>query len=69
MIPARAIVVAPSGKMSEGEIHAVAAADADSKENGEEAPKLTNKQAELITQTWELVKQDLEKAGMIMFMK
>ena len=36
-------------------------------ENGELDLKLTNRQLELITQTWKLV--DLEEAGMVMFLK
>ena len=37
-------------------------------ENGV-AVELTNRQVELITETWSLVRKDLEKAGMVMFIK
>lgn len=38
-------------------------------ENGINNVELTNHQVYLIKETWKLVREDLEKAGMVMFTK
>ena len=60
--------------MSQSEIQTV---DSDAKEHTGKNSKeengvgvqLTNRQVELISETWSLVRVDLEKAGLVMFMK
>ena len=39
------------------------------KDSTEETVQLTNRQAKLIIDTWSYVRDDLEKAGTVMFMK
>ena len=60
--------------MSQAEIHAVASEEADhavgqNEDEDEINVQLTNHQVYLIKETWKLVREDLEKAGMIMFTK
>lgn len=57
--------------MSQGEIHTVASDHAAGKKEDENGinVQLTKHQVHLIKETWQIVSQDLEKAGTVMFMK
>ena len=62
--------------MSQGDVHTVPVSDAtltgkmeENAESADSGAPLTNRQVELITQTWNIVRKDLEKAGTVMFMK
>lgn len=60
-------------KMSQSEVDATTdhtdhAASAEN-DSSEESAQLTNKQVKLIVDTWSYVREDLEKAGTVMFMK
>ena len=56
--------------MSQSEVHAaVPAAETEHTEKNDLNVQLTNRQVELISETWKLVRTDLEKAGTVMFMK
>ena len=55
--------------MSQNGIDAANDAAASGKDSKEENLQLTNRQVELIIDTWSYVRVDLEKAGTILFVK
>lgn len=55
--------------MSQSETDAANHAAASEKDSKEENVQLTNRQVELIIDTWSYVRVDLEKAGTILFVK
>ena len=68
------LLTSAASKMSQNEVQAINSdvkehmGKNSTEENGESI-HLTNRQVELISETWSLVRVDLEKAGMVMFMK
>lgn len=56
-------------KMSQSETDAANHTASSEKDSAEEDAQLTNRQVELIIDTWSYVRLDLEKAGTVLFIK
>jgi hypothetical protein len=55
--------------MSQSETNAANHAASSGKDSADEDIQLTNRQVELILNTWSYVRLDLEKAGTVLFVK